>query len=153
MDSFVRNFILSSLFYLGALAILGMGMAMEAPWAFSLRYAHVHLGLLGWMSMMIFGVGYHVIPRFAGRPLSSRRLAEVHWVLANVSLIGMAVFFPLQIGNPAWRHPFLIASFFQMVSIFLFILNISICLFGKKVQAVPIGPRLARELMDLKRSA
>ena len=33
------------------------------------RLAHVHMMLLGFVAMMIFGVAYHVIPNFAGFPL------------------------------------------------------------------------------------
>lgn len=32
---------------------------------------HVHLNLLGFMSMMIYGVGYHILPRFSRRPVYS----------------------------------------------------------------------------------
>ncbi|MGA2193010.1 MAG: cbb3-type cytochrome c oxidase subunit I [Nitrospirota bacterium] len=52
---------------------------------------HVHLNLLGWMSMMIFGVGYHVLPRFSGRPLYSRNLSKVQFWLANAGFAGMGI--------------------------------------------------------------
>jgi len=39
--------------------------------------------------MMIFGVAYHVVPRFTGTPLRSRRLAFVHLWVANVGLVGL----------------------------------------------------------------
>jgi hypothetical protein len=38
---------------------------------------------------MIYGVAYHVIPRFAGHPLPSRRLPGVHWWMANAGLLLM----------------------------------------------------------------
>jgi cbb3-type cytochrome oxidase subunit 1 len=40
--------------------------------------------------MMIFGVAYHVVPRFTGHALYSRRLAGAHWWMANVGLLFMA---------------------------------------------------------------
>ena len=51
---------------------------------------HVHLNLLGWMSMMIFGVGYHVLPRFSGNPLYSRQMSKIQFWAANIGLVGMA---------------------------------------------------------------
>lgn len=85
MEPFVRNFIRSSLLWLGGGVVLGVWMALE-PQAIVYRPAHVHANLLGFVSMMIFGVAYHVIPRFTGNPLASRRLAFVHLWLANVGL-------------------------------------------------------------------
>ncbi|MBM4387656.1 MAG: cbb3-type cytochrome c oxidase subunit I [Deltaproteobacteria bacterium] len=58
----------------------------------SLVFAHVHLNLLGWMTMMIYGVGYHILPRFAGKHLRGGRLIDVQFYLANAGLLGMVVF-------------------------------------------------------------
>jgi cbb3-type cytochrome oxidase subunit 1 len=46
--------------------------------------------------MMIFGVAYHVIPRFTGRPLHSPRIARVHVWVANAGLLGMVSGFMLR---------------------------------------------------------
>lgn len=48
--------------------------------------AHGHMMLLGFVLMTIYGVGLHVIPRFAGYPLRSERLATVQFWLANAGL-------------------------------------------------------------------
>ncbi|HUF51280.1 MAG TPA: cbb3-type cytochrome c oxidase subunit I, partial [Longimicrobiales bacterium] len=53
------------------------------------RPAHMHANLLGFVSMMIFGVAYHVLPRFTGNALRSRRGAVVHLWLANGGLLLM----------------------------------------------------------------
>lgn len=58
----------------------------------SLLFAHVHLNLLGWMTMMIYGVGYHILPRFAGKPLKGGKLIDIQFYLANAGLLGMVVF-------------------------------------------------------------
>jgi len=57
------------------------------------RPAHVHMNLLGFVTMMIFGVGYHVVPRFFGHPLYNRKLAGAHWWLSNVGLALMVAGF------------------------------------------------------------
>ncbi|MNY67306.1 hypothetical protein D3C86_2048680 [compost metagenome] len=45
--------------------------------------------------MFIFGVAYHVVPRFRGKVLHSQVLARAHLILSNVALIGMVGSFPL----------------------------------------------------------
>jgi Cytochrome C and Quinol oxidase polypeptide I len=60
------------------------------------RAAHIHMLLLGFVTGMIFGVGYHVFPRFAARPLASPRLMRLHWWLANAGVAAMAVAFALR---------------------------------------------------------
>lgn len=45
--------------------------------------------LLGFVGMMIFGIGLHVLPRFTGHPLFSERLADAQFVLVNVGLVTM----------------------------------------------------------------
>lgn len=86
MTSFVRNFVRSSLAWLGIGGLIGLSMAFLPGEALVYRPAHVHANLLGFVSMMIFGVAYHVMPRFAGRPLPSRRLPALHLWLANAGL-------------------------------------------------------------------
>ena len=85
MDWYVKAFLKASLVWLAAGVSLGIGMAVHPAWTVY-RAAHLHMNLLGFVTMMIFGVAYHVIPRFTGHPLHSRRLAGVQWWLANVGL-------------------------------------------------------------------
>jgi len=94
MDWFSKAFLKSSLCWFGVGVTLGAVMASWPP-AVVYRTVHFHLNLLGFVSMMIFGVAYHVIPRFVGHPLHNRRLAEVHWWLANLGLLLLAAGFGL----------------------------------------------------------
>jgi cbb3-type cytochrome oxidase subunit 1 len=96
MDPFVRRFIRSSLLWLGVGVTLGVLMAVR-PAMLAFRPAHMHANLLGFVSMMIFGVAYHVIPRFTGRPLRSPGLAALHLWLANAGLAGMVAGFILRV--------------------------------------------------------
>ncbi|NIP56847.1 MAG: hypothetical protein GWM92_01845 [Gemmatimonadetes bacterium] len=86
MQPFVRGFIRSSLVWLVIGLAIGISMAFAPGSHLVYRPAHVHANLLGFVSMMIFGVAYHVMPRFAGRPLPSRRLPATHLWLANGGL-------------------------------------------------------------------
>jgi heme/copper-type cytochrome/quinol oxidase subunit 1 len=91
MEAFVRNFIRSSLVWLGVGVLLGVSMAWWPADHLIYRPAHAHANLLGFVSMMIFGVAYHVIPRFSGAALRSRTLAAIHLWLANLGLTGLVV--------------------------------------------------------------
>lgn len=86
MDWFAKAFIRASLAWLALGVSLGVGMAMH-PSLVVYRAAHMHMNLLGFVAMMIFGVAYHVVPRFTGHPLHSRSLGAWHWWLANVALV------------------------------------------------------------------
>lgn len=92
MDWFVRRFIKAALVWLGLGVTLGVAMAAHPLWIIY-RPAHVHMNLLGFVTMMIYGVGYHVVPRFFGHPLHSPKLGAVHWWLSNVGLAAMVVGF------------------------------------------------------------
>ena len=85
MERFVTAFLKASLAWLGLGVSAGVAMALHAPWAVY-RAAHLHMNRLGFVAMMIFGVALHVMPRFTGHPLHSRRLAVAQWWLANAGL-------------------------------------------------------------------
>ena len=55
---------------------------------------HVHFNLLGFMSMMIYGVGYFILPRFNGRTLRWPSSVPAHFYVANLGLIGMVATAP-----------------------------------------------------------
>ena len=73
MDRFVKNFILMSIVYLTIATVLGIFM-LGNPSLMQFKFVHSHLMLLGWVSMMIYGVGYHILPKFAGRFLKSKAM-------------------------------------------------------------------------------
>ena len=77
VDWFARDFIRASLVWLVAAVSLAVAMAVYPPWTIY-RTAHMHMALLGFVTMMIYGVAYHVIPRFTGQPLWSPRLPGIH---------------------------------------------------------------------------
>ena len=55
---------------------LGAWFAIDrAPGAW-LRPLHAEMNLWGWTTLLIYGMAYHMLPRFAGRPLRRARLAE-----------------------------------------------------------------------------
>jgi len=109
MDPVVRRFIKMSLVWLGLGVSLGLVMAVLPAWA-RYRTVHLHLNLVGFVAMMIFGVAYHVMPRFSGNPLHWPRLAVAHLWLANLGLTLLVVGFAARthVGGRAW--PVLLAG-------------------------------------------
>lgn len=100
MDWFVKAFIKSSVAWLALGVTLGLAMAIHPVWVIY-RPAHLHMVLLGFVTMMIFGVAYHVIPRFVGVPLHSRRAAGWHWWMSNVGLLLMVAGFVVRATSGA----------------------------------------------------
>jgi cytochrome c oxidase cbb3-type subunit 1 len=142
MDPVVRRFIKMSLVWLGLGASLGLAMA-AVPTSTLYRTAHLHLNLLGFVAMMIFGVAYHVMPRFSGNPLHHRGLAVVHFWLANIGLLFLAAGFVVRahVGARAW--PMLLAGGVASVAgAYAFIYNVWRTLDGRRR---PRGLPLARE--------
>jgi len=87
-------FIRAALVYFGTGILLGLTMALRPDWMYLLKPSHAHLNLLGFMAMFVYGIAYHVLPRFKGRPLFSQRMARYHLYVANIALVGMAVSMP-----------------------------------------------------------
>ena len=135
MDRFVKNFILMSIVYLTIAAVLGIFM-FGNPFLMQFKFVHSHLMLLGWVSMMIFGVGYHILPKFAGRFLKSKTMGEVQFWLANIGLVGMLLFYTLGVYNQTDSYRSITAAFgvVEAVSIFLFFYNMIATLYSKAAE-------------------
>jgi len=95
MDWFVVAFLGASLTWLTLGVNLGVAMAAFPAWGIYYP-AHAHMNLSGFVTMMIYGVAYHVIPRFVGRPIRHRWLAGAQWYVSNVGLALMVVGFFLR---------------------------------------------------------
>ena len=93
MDRYTKGFVVAALAYFFMAAVLGiwMGGTEAAGWV---RFAHVHFNLLGFMAMMVYGVGYFILPRFNGRTLHWPSWVPIHFFLANIGLIGMVATAP-----------------------------------------------------------
>jgi cbb3-type cytochrome oxidase subunit 1 len=58
-----------------------MGIVMGITHQFALAPVHAHINLLGWASLAIMGVVYHVYPAAA-----KTRLANIHFWIHNIAL-------------------------------------------------------------------
>jgi cbb3-type cytochrome oxidase subunit 1 len=135
MDKFVKGFIVMSIMYLGIAAILGIVMLGNQN-VMALKFVHSHLNMLGWVSMMIYGVGYHILPRFMGRALYSNKIGEAQFYIANISLVAMLLFYTLNTYNPSdsYRTITVVSGAIQAFAVFLFLYNMLMTLLTKVEQ-------------------
>ena len=61
------------------------GIAMAISQDHTLSPAHAHLNLVGWVTMGLFGIYYHLVPESG-----AKRLAKIHFVVATAGLVLLA---------------------------------------------------------------
>ncbi|MDH3973353.1 MAG: cbb3-type cytochrome c oxidase subunit I [Deltaproteobacteria bacterium] len=115
------RFVLASLTYLVLGIILGLLMAFMPGLTEKIMPVHAHLNVLGWITMMIYGVGYYIIPRFAGRELHSQAIAGLQFWIANAGLLFFLILYPL---GGEMRQVATLFAFLELVAAVLFIYNI-----------------------------
>ena len=119
-----RTFVKAGLLWLCGGVTLGLGMAIRPEWIVY-RPAHVHMNLLGFVTMIIFGVGYQILPRMMGYGLFSPRLSVIHWWLANAGLSLMVAGFFLRPGGVRGGVEMLVAGgTLEAIGAYLFAFNL-----------------------------
>ena len=101
MENYPRLFIKAGLIYALIGAVLGMAMAVDPSLSGRIRFVHIHLNLLGFMTMFVAGVAFHVLPRFNARPVPWPEGVKYQFYLQNIGLIGMMA---LHAGGVSWRE-------------------------------------------------
>lgn len=121
---YVRGFIRASLVWLAIGILIGVAIAYWPAGHIVYRPAHAHANLLGFVNMFIFGVAYHVLPRFVGRPLPSERMATWHLWIAN---LGLGLLVSGWLAGPTWtevgRLLLIAGASLSLVGAALFIVN------------------------------
>lgn len=125
MDKYAKAFVKASLIYFGIGTVLGLLMVLVPDTRFTLTRVHVHILLLGFMAMMIYGVGYHILPRFMGRPVYSHRIGNIQVWLVNITLIGLSISWILEtFQGGIWHSLAILFGMGQVVAVFLFMINL-----------------------------
>jgi hypothetical protein len=122
MDRYTKGFVVASLVYFFLAAALGIWMGAGDPPAW-VPFAHIHFNLLGFMAMMIYGVGYFILPRFNARTLKWPRWVPLHFYFANLGLIGMVATFP---ERPS--AGFTLFALLNVAAVAMFALNLGVTL-------------------------
>jgi hypothetical protein len=114
-----------------ALAGMGLGVWMGKTEDFQLQAVHAHINLLGWVSMLLYGLVYRVIPKAA-----EGKLPVVHFWLALASVLGMIPLLSLQLMGQKSVVPFLAVD---MIALWLSMLLFAVIIF----KATARGPATA----------
>ncbi len=133
MSKITVAFIKAAMVYFVLAMLLGIHMSRTGA-VYPSMPVHVHFNLLGWISMMVYGVAYHILPRFSGQPLWNEKLSVWHFWLANIGLVGMALGWIL-IGGPGGGAILYIFALVEGVSIICFAMNMF-----NTVKAAPAVP-------------
>lgn len=104
-----------------AVAGMGLGIFMAAAGDHSQTPLHAHVNLIGWVSMMLYGLFYRAIPEAA-----QGVLPRVQFVLSVVGLLaiipGLAL---IDTGDEASGAPFAIAgSLLTIAGILIFVVTV-----------------------------
>lgn len=98
--------IASALFWLSFTLLAGLYLSAAKCWAFSpfdpmaQMHAHAHLGVVGFMLMMIVGVSYKLVPMFTLGEMQKARRAWWSIGLLNVGLLALTVAI---LGHTTWK--------------------------------------------------
>ncbi len=65
---------------------IGLMRVFDIGIAFDMKFMHAHYNLLGFMSMMIMGIAYHIMPRFNGVNIYFPRWIPYHFWCSNIGL-------------------------------------------------------------------
>jgi len=139
MDNTPRLFIKAGLIYAVIGALLGIAMAINPSLSHPLRFIHIHLNLLGFMTMMVSGVAYHVLPRFSARTLPWPAGMRYQFILQNVGLLGMVAVqgFNDWRGGGATQALFIFFAFLAGVSFVIMFYNLYFVLSPEKEELPP----------------
>lgn len=99
---------------------VAMGIVMAASHDFTYRAVHVHVNLLGWVSLALFGLWYRSVPTAA-----ESTLAKLHFWIYNVALpIQMVTLAMFVSGNTSVEPVLAISSMAIGVSLVCFAINL-----------------------------
>jgi len=134
------TYLASALFYLFVTAIAGLLLAinLDSPYIKinHLQYLnlHAHVAFIGWVSMVVMGVTYKLIPMFTLSHDFKLLFAKVAFVLINIGLLGISI----------------IMHYSQMsIFYFVFVPMIAIGIFFFLIQVIIIFKKRIRKKFDV----
>ena len=93
MTKYSKRFVVSGLIFLFVSGVMGLTMAYHTELRPLLRFSHLHMMMIGWVSMLIFGLGYHVIPRFCMSHGVPDHWQMMHWwFFGLLQFLGICIF-------------------------------------------------------------
>lgn len=127
-----------------ALALL-LPLAAALQWDWGSRWrplaqAHGHLQIIGWLGLFITGMGFRLVPRFAGRPLRFPRVTTPTLILLLAGVLGRALAQPW-LDLPGMRIDLTASAAAELIGALLFAAAIIATVLGV-VRSLPSAPLL-----------
>lgn len=111
---------------------LGVSFAFDRALGAMLRPLHAELNLWGWATLLIYGMAYHMLPRFAGQPLRWPRAAGLQSWLAIAGVgVTAGAWLGTAYGLPQSDELLAIGGGMQLVAALLFAILIGDLLFPR----------------------
>lgn len=86
---YFRKFLWAALFYLVMSAVSGL---INKTHLVDLdKFAQLHFQFLGFIAMLIYGLGYYLVPKLGKKDLRYPGFVPLHYWLGNLSLITMII--------------------------------------------------------------
>jgi heme/copper-type cytochrome/quinol oxidase subunit 1 len=115
---------------------LGASFAIDRAIGAQLRPLHAELNLWGWVTLLIYGFAYHMLPRFSGRPLRSRRLADVQsWLAIGGVALAACGWLGLALHVPFARPMAVVGGLCQVAAMLLFVWQAGALLAPERMRA------------------
>ena len=118
------------IYFLAGIIIGGLMMTgkwIEMPrWVWLLRQTHVHLLVFGWITQLIFGIAYWMLPRLTRfQPRGNELVNWTVFITFNVGLLMRVVFEPLHFDGPMPALGLLltVSGWLQVAAGALFVVN------------------------------
>lgn len=129
MPQITRLFIKASLVFLVIALAIQVGLATRvfpAPFSSGLSAVFFHFFLVGWVTQMIIGVAYWMLPKYSReKPRRNETLAWVVFLTLNVGLVMRGLAEPLTSQEPSfiWNLVLAISATLQWIGGLLFVFN------------------------------
>ncbi|MFE5321249.1 cbb3-type cytochrome c oxidase subunit I [Paenibacillus sp. NPDC056579] len=99
---------------------IALGMFMSISHKFDYASVHAHINLLGWASLALAGIVYHVFPKSA-----ESVLGKIHFWLHNVGLPIMMIGLFLLVSGVAGMEPVIaVGGTVTSIGVVLFMINV-----------------------------
>lgn len=94
-------------------AVLGMGLGIYMGMTHEFQFApvHAHVLLLGWVSMLLYGLVYQAVPQAA-----HGFLPVVHWLVALTGMVTMTVSLAFLFSGYEMAEPFAVLGAILVIS-------------------------------------
>ncbi|NOH04566.1 MAG: hypothetical protein HND47_22670 [Chloroflexi bacterium] len=105
MPPLTRWFIKTSFIYLALALVVGLLVEIQSTFKLAalggLFPVYIHLFVFGWITQLIFGVGFWMFPKYTNeKPRGSEALGWWTYALLNLGLLLRAVVEPIHSTNP-----------------------------------------------------